>query len=699
MSESNARQDADRRHASELTDAAAHLASLQTSYDTAVTEHAAAQGALEQRLTDAATAHQQMEDRAAAALVAASLREAELVERFTQESDARAALERDLTAVRLESQRGRDRSRHVISNYRRHAREQKVQFETQLSGERTHADRRLEAKEDEIRQVQQQLDTLQRLLGTTQHELQDLHGTVEAERQAHERARLTSESELLRVSAEYGQSRQSFDRLQSAFQTLEQIAGEHAAERARLEAVVADRDRQLSAQTERHRTAEQDAHQALAELQETLRQALDTSASETARLQQEIDTVRRELDATRTNAEALRSIAERVPDLQTQLERSENEGRRQFERAPYALCRCSQSGAITDANHSFVTLLGCRRVDELRDMDFVAAALDSAGDLGWLLERARTTRRTETVETHWKTWDGRRLVVRLQALATTSGSIDIVVEDITGVRALEERLRQAQRMEAVGRLASEVALTCDALLNDVTLRCPRVAHDGRWRRHVATARRTSADRRDAGGEFSAAARDVWKRAGRVRSSPSARNASYGTSRPCSSVSSATRSNWSCRSRPASFNVDVDAERLERVFINVAGYARERMSSGGQVRIELATTAVGRRFVARYSNVRPGDHVLVTVTELPAVREFRGDSEQRSRPAEKPGVDLGVLVDLIASCGGHLWLEAQPAGNMVVKIHLPKHPAATATDSRGGRMSKWLRSTTAANVRA
>ena len=167
--------------------------------------------------------------------------------------------------------------------------------------------------------------------------------------------------------------------------------------------------------------------------------------------------MRRELDATRTHAEALRGVAERVPDLQTQLERSQNEGRRQFERAPYALCRCSQSGAITDANHSFVTLLGCRRVDELRDMDFVAAALDSAGDLGWLLERARTTRKTETVETHWKTWDGRRLVVRLQALATTTGSIDIVAEDITGVRALEERLRQAQRMEAVGRLASEVA--------------------------------------------------------------------------------------------------------------------------------------------------------------------------------------------------------------------------------------------------
>ena len=483
-----ARQDTDRRHASELAAAGAQLASLQTRYDTAVTEHAAAHAALEQRLTDAATAHQQAEDRTAAALAAASTREAELVERLTRESDARAALERDLTGARMESARGRDRCLYVISTYRRRAREQKARFEAQLTGERTDADCELRAKDEEIRQIQLEHETLRRLLGTTQDQLQHLHGTVEEERQAHERARLTSESELQRVSAEYGQIRQSFDRLQSAFQTLEQIAGEHAAERARLEAVVADRDSQLSAQAERHRVAEQDAQDALAELQERLRQALDAGGSEIARLQQEIDALRRELDATRTHAEALRGVAERVPDLQTQLERSQNERRRQFERAPYALCRCSQSGAITDANHSFVTLLGCRRVDELRNMDFVAAALDSAGDLGWLLERARTTRKTETVETQWKTREGRRLVVRLQALATTTGSIDIVAEDITGVRALEERLRQAERMEAVGRLASEVAVTCDGAAQRRHPGCTRMAGQGRQRRRPAAAR-------------------------------------------------------------------------------------------------------------------------------------------------------------------------------------------------------------------
>ncbi len=696
--ECDARQAADRRHASALMDATAQLVSLQARYDAAATDHAAAQATLEQRLAAAATAHQHAQDRTAETLAAASAREAELVGQLTKESDARAALERNFTWARMDSARRRDRSLDVISTHRRRRREEKARFEAQLTSERTAADRELRAQDEEIRQLQREQETLQRLLGTTQGELQDLHRTLEEERQAHERARAASESELHRVSAEYSQIHQSFDRLQSAFQTLEQVAGEHAAERARLEAVVAARDRQLSAQAERHRGAEQDAQDALAAIQETLQQARDAGESETARLLGETDAVRRELDAARIHAEALRGVAERVPDLQAQLERSQNEARRQFERAPYAMCRCSQNGAITDANHSFVTLLGCRRVDDLRTTDFVAAALDSAGDLGWLLERARTTRKTETVETQWTARDGRRLVVRLQALATTSGSIDIVVEDISAVRALEERLRQAQRMEAVGRLASEVAVTCDALLGDVALGAHEwlatVGSDGALRRH---AERVLTD--------VTRAASVLRQLGmygheqeRALQPVSAQR----VLRELAPVLQRLVGNQIALVLPksaGSFEVDVEAERLERVLINVAGYARERMPSGGQVRIELATTAVGRRFVARYSNVRPGNHVLITVTELPAVGEFRGDSEVRSRSADRPGVDLGVLVDLIASCGGHLWLEAQPAGNMVLKIHLPKPPAATATGSSGARASKWFRSASAATVRA
>jgi hypothetical protein len=34
------------------------------------------------------------------------------------------------------------------------------------------------------------------------------------------------------------------------------------------------------------------------------------------------------------------------------------------------------------------------------------------------------------------------------------------------------------------------------------------------------------------------------------------------------------------------------------------------------------------------------------------------------------VDLGTLQELVAECGGHLWMTVEPAGDMVVKIRLP-----------------------------
>jgi hypothetical protein len=130
-----------------------------------------------------------------------------------------------------------------------------------------------------------------------------------------------------------------------------------------------------------------------------------------------------------------------------------------------------------------------------------------------------------------------------------------------------------------------------------------------------------------------------------------------------------------------------------------------MPFGGRLKIELATVVMDRRFLSKYPNVRPGDHVLITVTELTraatAVSPINPHNEtaeaNASRSAsDKPGVDLGALLALINDCGGHLWMTAEPPGNMVLKIHLPKRasdltdPRTPATrSSRSGSMARWF----------
>ena len=296
--------------------------------------------------------------------------------------------------------------------------------------------------------------------------------------------------------------------------------------------------------------------------------------------------------------------------------------------------------------------------------------------------------------------------MRLLALPAVADSIEIVVEDITNLRALEENLSQAQRMEAVGRLASEVAGTCDNLLRDVSQDAQQ------W---LATIDRDSAFRHQ--GEL--LLHEVTRAAGFLRQLTVYGKKQLSALEPID-VNRVLRDLEPVLKRIAGddielvlpktsspVNVDVEAERVERVLVNVASYGRERMPFGGRLTIDLATAVAGREFVAKYPNVRPGDHVLITVTEMRGGLRPDIPNGPRTEPAganttrsvsDRPGVDLGVLQGLIRDCGGHLWMSAEPTGNMVLKMRLPQgildgraDPSTGGPRSdRGRSLGRWFR---------
>ena len=67
----------------------------------------------------------------------------------------------------------------------------------------------------------------------------------------------------------------------------------------------------------------------------------------------------------------------------------------------------------------------------------------------------------------------------------------------------------------------------------------------------------------------------------------------------------------------SLNLDVEAERVERMLVNVAAYGRARMPLGGRLMFQVAPTQVDCTFAEKHPNVRPGAHVLLTVNETRA----------------------------------------------------------------------------------
>jgi signal transduction histidine kinase len=293
------------------------------------------------------------------------------------------------------------------------------------------------------------------------------------------------------------------------------------------------------------------------------------------------------------------------------------------------------------------------------------------------MERCLRSKGKESTETTWRRKDGTRLLVRLSACAISSDLIEAGVEDLTPIRALNDRLSQAHRMEAVGRLAIEVAVTCGSLLSSVHQNAQQLLMTddsnpaSRYRsemlleeisRAAGLLRQLAAysdeeGRQPAMVELRTVLRDVAPVLKRV--------AGDGVEVQLPAAS-------------APLNVDAGAERIQRLLVNLAAYGRERMPLGGRLKIELSRIVVDRHFAAKHPNARLGPHALITVTGSRRATRTDGpvqlhDNDAGSNSGSvsiQTGVDLGTLQELVAECGGHLWMTVEPVGDMVVKIRLP-----------------------------
>jgi hypothetical protein len=283
--------------------------------------------------------------------------------------------------------------------------------------------------------------------------------------------------------------------------------------------------------------------------------------------------------------------------------------------------------------------------------------------------------------------------------------VEITAEDLTRARVFQDRLAQAARMEAVGRLASEVALTCGKLLDGVRDNAQRWVMDGATPTSRQHGQLLLDDLTRADGYLQqlVAYGDRQRRTPALVDLPTVvRNLA-----PVLRHVAGGHVDVRLPARSSSLTVDTEAEHVERLLVNLAAYGRERMPFGGRLTIELGTSIVDRQFTARYPNVRPGPHALITVSE--ARRAARPDSleqlrhapngqhSSRATPVHNTGIELGTIQGLVGECGGHLWMKVEPLGGIVAKIRLPLRLSYGTTDARpllavGGRaraLARWF----------
>ena len=127
----------------------------------------------------------------------------------------------------------------------------------------------------------------------------------------------------------------------------------------------------------------------------------------------------------------------------------------------YGMCRCSQQGDFLDANQALVTMRGYSSRTELLAAHHAREILCDASKRAQLLGRSPRRVGEEggvNVEVDWKRKDGTPLKVRLSgrevSIEDEMGSYEIIVEDVTEQRKLEDHLRKQAANDPLTGLAN-----------------------------------------------------------------------------------------------------------------------------------------------------------------------------------------------------------------------------------------------------
>src|SRR5437773_2359677 len=149
------------------------------------------------------------------------------------------------------------------------------------------------------------------------------------------------------------------------------------------------------------------------------------------------------------------------------LRRSEMNFRSLVTNAPHGVFRCDSAGILLDVNPALVHMLGYSSGAELVNSNLANLYADTQQ---WfvLADNLRARQKFTGLTAEWLRKDGKPIVSRLSGRAFRGEAdnifYELFAEDITEHRALEQQFRQAQKMEAVGRLAGGIAHDFNNLL-------------------------------------------------------------------------------------------------------------------------------------------------------------------------------------------------------------------------------------------
>ncbi len=371
----------------------------------------------------------------------------------------------------------------------------------------------------------------------------------------------------------------------------------------------------------------------------------------------------------------------RVVERTREVERVNEELRALFEASPLAICTLSTDSHVLSWNRAAEALFGWTAEEVIGRFPPIVPP-DLVGEMERLRDRVMTGQPLANHETQRVRKDGHRLELSLStaSLFDKSGAtcgVVVVYADVGDRKALEAQLRQAQKMEAVGRLAGGVAHDFNNILTAIRTAAEflLVDLDGEDpRRADATEIRDAADR----GAGLTRQLLAFSRQQVLQPRVVDLNAVVTAIEPMVRRLVEENIDLVTRLGVGLDRVQADPNQLEQVLLNLVVNARDAMPDGGILLIETANVVLDEEYPRTHATARPGPHVLLSVTDTGCGMDA-GTQARVFEPffTTKPigqgtGLGLATVYGIVKQSGGHIWVYSEVGRGTSFKIYFPRH---------------------------
>ncbi len=283
--------------------------------------------------------------------------------------------------------------------------------------------------------------------------------------------------------------------------------------------------------------------------------------------------------------------------------------------------------------------------------------------------------------------DGTRVLLEVHVTSVLKGGYPVaslgVARDITERRNLEDQLRQAQKMEGIGRLAAGVAHDFNNLLTAIGGRCylvlNRLTSENPIRREIEIIQ----------GAAERAAKLTHQLLAFSRKQvlePRVLDLNVTVTGIESLLRRMIREDIEIATAldPAAGRVKADAGQIEQVLLNLGVNAGDAMPQGGRLTLATGNVTLDAAYARTHAEVEPGPYVMLSVSDTGHGMTVEVQAHifepffTTKEVGKGTGLGLATVYGIAKQSGGHITVYSEPGHGTVFKLYLPRVEEAPGT---------------------